>query len=114
MDPKLIYNYSSTQYRHNPIGYVEDGFQRNLSTAPTLITTNNVSQLGYLNPNSTSQVGYFTGPSQTSFAGSQPYSPRNGGGLANYSIIQDINIYPNGSNTNINDNNTFNYSNQQY
>jgi hypothetical protein len=107
MDPKLIYNYSSTQYRNNPIGYVEDGFQRNLSTAPTLVTTNNNSQLGYTNPNTTSQVGYFTGPSQTSIVGSQPYSPR-GNGLANYSIIQDINIYPNG-NTNNTNNNTYQY-----
>jgi hypothetical protein len=35
IDPKLIYKYSA-EHKDHPIGYVEDGYQRNLSTAPSL------------------------------------------------------------------------------
>lgn len=81
IDPKLIYNYSN-QYSHNPIGYVEDGYQRNLSTAPTI---QNISNYSY-------QGGYYTGPSQTSI-NTIPHSPREN--TNGYRIVQDINIYPN-------------------
>lgn len=63
IDPRLIYQYSSVQ-GDKPVGYVEDGFQRNLSTAPTVPT------------------GYYTGPPSQSYASYSPIqgqSPRQSG-----------------------------------
>ena len=46
IDPRLIYNYSTVN-RENPIGYVENGYERNLSTAPTFFnpSQSNVTQI---------------------------------------------------------------------
>lgn len=53
IDPTLIYKYSQ-EHRSNPVGYVEDGYKRNLSNAPGLTSYVPIGQ-------NYQSEGYFTG-----------------------------------------------------
>jgi hypothetical protein len=71
------------QYKNNPIGYVEDGYQRNLSTAPTLPFPMNTL-------NGSPYSGYYTGPTQTSiYTNDFNFTPKTH--VQNYPSHQDMN-----------------------
>lgn len=107
IDPKLIYNYSAV-HREKPIGYVEDGYERNLSTAPTIYSHDYLPSQTYVSQvqpyTYSSQYGdnqYYSQPQQT-YINTAVSSPRN-----NY-------LYPSSSNFNNNDSQKYSQTSTTY